>query len=63
MPELMREPVGLPRISKRGGGDHTVVPKHKPMLAVIGFVLGVLLQGCAAGKHPSGEENRPGQCG
>ena len=56
MPEFMREPLGLPRISKRGGGDHTMVLKHKPMLAVISIVLGALLQGCAAGKHPSGKK-------
>jgi mono/diheme cytochrome c family protein len=43
MPELMRESVG-----DRGGAL-----KHKLMLGVIGAMLGALLQGCTADKHPS----------
>src|ERR1700678_489718 len=56
MPELMREFVSLPRIRSRDGGDRSVALKHKLMLGVISAMLGALLQGCAVGKHPSGEE-------
>src|SRR5271156_5646435 len=52
MPELMRESVGLPWI-----GEHCETAlKHKLMLGVISAMLGALLPGCAAGKHPSQEE-------
>ena len=57
MPELMRESVGLPRIGRRGGGDRSVALKHKLMLGVISAMLGALLQGCTADKHPSQEES------
>ena len=53
MPEFMRESAGLPWIGGRGGGDRSVALKHKLMLGVIGAMLGALLQGCTAEKHPS----------
>jgi cytochrome c553 len=56
MPELMREFVGLPRIGRRVGGDRSLTQKHKLMLGVISAMLVILLQGCAAGKHPSPQE-------
>jgi mono/diheme cytochrome c family protein len=53
MPGLMREPVGLPWIGGRGGGDRSMALKHKMMLGVIGAMLGALFQGCTANKPPS----------
>jgi len=53
MPELMRESVGLLQIGRRGGGDRSGALKHKLMLGVISAMLGALLPGCTAGKHPS----------
>ncbi|MGA1981694.1 MAG: cytochrome P460 family protein [Acidobacteriaceae bacterium] len=50
MPDLTRKTVGLPWIA---GGDRSVALKHELMLGVIGAVLGALLQGCTADKHPS----------
>ena len=57
MPELLRESVGLRWIGGWRGGDRSETAlKHKLMLGVISAMLGALLQGCAAGKHPSQEE-------
>jgi mono/diheme cytochrome c family protein len=56
MQELTRESVGLPWINGWLGSDRGVALKYKLMLGVIGAMLGVLLQGCAAGKQPSQEE-------
>ena len=56
MPELTRESVGLPWIGGWRAGDRSVALKRKLMLGVISAMLGALLQGCAAGKHPSPEE-------
>ena len=56
MPELMRESVGLPWIGGWDGNDRCVALKHKLMLGVISAMLGALLQGCTADKHPSQEE-------
>ena len=56
MPEPMREFVGLPWIGGWRAGDRSVVLKYTRMLGVISAMLGVLLQGCAAGKGPSQEE-------
>jgi hypothetical protein len=53
MPELMRESVGLPWIGRWGGGDRSVALKLKLMLGVISAMLGALLPGCTADKHPS----------
>jgi mono/diheme cytochrome c family protein len=53
MPGLMTEPVGLPWIGGRGGGDRSMALKHKLMLGVIGAMLGALFQGCTANKPPS----------
>ena len=56
MPELIRESVGLLRVGRRVGGDRSLTQKHKLMLGAISAMLVILLQGCAAGKHPSPEE-------
>ena len=56
MPERMRESVGLSWIGGWRGGDRSAVLKHKLMLGVISAMLGALLQGCTADKHPSQEE-------
>jgi mono/diheme cytochrome c family protein len=56
MPEFMRESVGLPWIGGRGGGDRGAALKRKLMLGVISAMLGALLPGCTADKHPSREE-------
>ena len=56
MPERMRESVSLPWIGDRGGEDRRVALKHKLMLGMITAMLGALLQGCTAEKHPSQEE-------
>ena len=56
MPELMRDAVGLPWTGRWRGGDRSVALKHKLMLGMISAMLGALLQGCTAGKHPSQEE-------
>ncbi len=56
MPELVRESVGLPWIGGWGRNDRRVALKHKLMLGVIGAMLGALLQGCTANKHPSQDE-------
>ncbi len=56
MPERRRESVGLPWIGRWGRGNRSVALKHKLMLGLIGATLGALLQGCAAGKHPSQQE-------
>ena len=46
---------GLGRIGGRGG-DVRRVALNKLMLGAIGAMLGALLQGCTAGKHPSQDE-------
>ena len=56
MPELMRESVGLRWIGASGGVDGRVALKRKLMLVVTGAMLGALLQGCSADKHPSQDE-------
>ena len=56
MPELMRGHVGLPWVSRWGAGDRSGALKHRLMLGVIGAMLGALLPGCTADKHPSQEE-------
>ena len=56
MPELTRVSVGLPRVGGWGGSDRSAALKHQVMLGVIGAMLGVLLQGCTADKHPSQNE-------
>ena len=56
MPELTRESVGLPWIGGWRGDDRSVALKHKLMLGVISAMLGALLPGCTADKHPSQEE-------
>ena len=53
MRELIRESVGLPWIGGRAGNDSRVALKHMLMLSVISAMLGTLLQGCTADKHPS----------
>jgi mono/diheme cytochrome c family protein len=53
MPEPMKESVGLPWIGGWGGDDRSVSRNHKLMLGVITAMLGVMLQGCTAGKPPS----------
>jgi mono/diheme cytochrome c family protein len=53
MPEVMRESVGLPWIGGWGGPGRRVAMRHKLMLGVISTMLGALLQGCTADKHPS----------
>jgi mono/diheme cytochrome c family protein len=53
MPERMRTRVKLPRFDGWGGENGRVPLRHRLMLGVIGAVLGTLLQGCAADKHPS----------
>ena len=53
MPERMRESASLPWISGSHRGNRSVVLKHKLMLGVVGAMLGSLLQGCTADKHPS----------
>jgi mono/diheme cytochrome c family protein len=53
MPELMTDSVDLPRIGGSGGGDRSVVLRHKLMLGMIGAMLGALLPGCTADKPPS----------
>jgi mono/diheme cytochrome c family protein len=58
MPDLIRESAGLPWLGAWRGGDHSVALRHKLMLGVISAMLGVLLQGCTAGKPPSQEETR-----
>jgi mono/diheme cytochrome c family protein len=55
MPELMGEAVGLPRVGG-WGGDRSGALKRKLMLGAIGAMLGALLVGCTADKHPSQEE-------
>lgn len=56
MPEPMSESVGPRWIRRWGGNDRRVALKHKLMLVVISAMLGALLQGCSADKHPSQEE-------
>jgi mono/diheme cytochrome c family protein len=56
MPEPARGLVGLPCKCTRGRGDRSDALKRKLMLGVIGAMLGVLLQGCEADKHPSQDE-------
>jgi mono/diheme cytochrome c family protein len=53
MPELMRESGGALRIGGWSGGDRRVALKHELMLGVMSALLGTLLQGCTADKHPS----------
>ena len=43
-------------IGGRGGGDPSLVLKHKLMLGVISAMMGALLTGCTADKQPSKEE-------
>ncbi|MGA2046922.1 MAG: cytochrome P460 family protein [Terracidiphilus sp.] len=56
MPEFMAESSGLRWIGGWCGGHRIAVLKHKLMLGVISALLGALLQGCSADKHPSQEE-------
>jgi cytochrome c553 len=56
MSELVTKSLGLPWIGRWGGGDRSVALKHKLMLGVISVMLGALLSGCTADKHPSREE-------
>jgi mono/diheme cytochrome c family protein len=58
MSELATKSIRLPRIGGWGESDRSVALKHKLILGVIGVMLGALLQGCTAGKQPSGEETR-----
>src|SRR5271163_3268456 len=53
MPELMRGSVGVPWMGGGRGGKRSVALKRKLMLGVLSAILGALLQGCSAGKHPS----------
>ncbi len=53
MTELTRESEGLPWIGGWRGGDRSLALKHKLMLGVISGLLGALLPGCTADKHPS----------
>src|SRR5882672_270485 len=53
MSELMTKSVGVPWFGRWGGGDRSVELKHKVMLGVISAMLGALLPGCTADKHPS----------
>lgn len=48
--------MSLPSNCGWGRGDRGAAPKHKLMLGVIGAMLGALLQGCTADKHPSPDE-------
>ena len=48
--------MGVPWIGGWRGGNRNVALKHKLMLGVISAMLGVLLPGCTADKHPSQEE-------
>jgi mono/diheme cytochrome c family protein len=56
MTELMRESADPPRIGGRRGVNRSVALKRKLLLGMISAILGPLLQGCAADKHPSHEE-------
>jgi mono/diheme cytochrome c family protein len=56
MPELMAESVCLPRIGRWSGNDRRVELKRRLTVAAISAMLGALLQGCTADKHPSQEE-------
>jgi mono/diheme cytochrome c family protein len=56
MPDLMRESVGLPWSGEWRGGDRSAALKHKLMPGVISAMLGALLLGCTANRHPSDEE-------
>jgi mono/diheme cytochrome c family protein len=56
MSELLAKSSGLPRIAGRGGNRRSMALKHKMMLGAISAVLGALLPGCTAEKHPSREE-------
>lgn len=53
MSEFMRESVDRPRIGGQGGNAGCMALKPKLMLGLISAILGVLLQGCTADKHPS----------
>ena len=55
MTELTRESVGLPWIGGWREGDRRAL-KHKLMPGVISGMLGGLLPGCTADKHPSQDE-------
>jgi mono/diheme cytochrome c family protein len=54
--ELVTKSEGLRWIGGWGGDHRSVVLKHKLMLGVISVMLGALLPGCTADKHPSREE-------
>jgi len=56
MPQFIRGFVGVPCSGRWGGNDRRVALRRKLMLGVIGAMLGVLLQGCSAGKPPSQAE-------
>jgi mono/diheme cytochrome c family protein len=56
MTELTRETVGLPWIGGWRGGNRRVALEHKLVLGVISAMLGGLLAGCTADKHPSQDE-------
>jgi mono/diheme cytochrome c family protein len=58
MPELMRDSGGPPWIVGWGGNNCRGWLKHRLLLGVISAMLGALLQGCTADKHPSQEETR-----
>ena len=56
MPARMRESVGLPWIGRCIAGTRSAALKRQLLLCVIGAMLGALLQGCTADKHPSQAE-------
>ena len=56
MPEPRMKHMAQPRISVWGRGDRNVTLKHKLMLGVMSAMLGILLPGCTADKHPSQAE-------
>jgi mono/diheme cytochrome c family protein len=58
MSESVTKSVGRPWIGGWGGVHRSVALKHKLMLGAISVMLGALLPGCTADKHPSqGETN------
>ncbi|WP_263351432.1 cytochrome P460 family protein [Acidicapsa acidisoli] len=57
MPELLRESTGLPWIGRWRGNDCRVALEQNLRLGVIIAMLGALLTGCTADKHPSQEES------
>jgi mono/diheme cytochrome c family protein len=56
MPGVAAKSVGPPWIDECGGGKRSAALKRKLTLGVISAMLGALLSGCTADKHPSREE-------